>query len=78
MTPSFLSPGRNYNNFSMEDNQDMNDLRNSNSKNIINDYESRIKLLTESNNQIIKEVNEDHEETDLNEEKSESEPSVDN
>ena len=34
--------------------------------------------MREFETEIIKEVNEDHEETDLNEEKSESEPSVDN
>ena len=56
MTPSFLSPDRNYNNNSIEANPDSNDLKISSNKNLINDYESKIKLLKESNIQLTKEI----------------------
>ena len=56
MTPSFLSPDRNYNNNSIEANPDSNDLKNNSNKNLINDYESKIKLLKESNIQLTKEI----------------------
>ena len=58
-TPSFLSPERNSINNSLDEGQDLNDMRNSinNNKNIIHEYESKLKLLKESNNQLIKEIN---------------------
>ena len=58
-TPSFLSPERNSKNNSIDDGLDINDLPHSanNNKNIINEYESKLKLLNESNNQLIKEIN---------------------
>ena len=62
MTPSFLSPERNYKNISFDGGQDSVDLKNSlnnsnSNNNIINEYESKVKLLKESNNQLTKELN---------------------
>ena len=59
MTPSFLSPERNSKHISLDAGGDSNDLGNivNNNKSIINEYESKVKLLKESNNQLIKELN---------------------
>ena len=62
MTPSFLSFDKNSKNVSLDGGENSNDLgqqilNNSNNKNILNEYESKIKLLKESNNQLIKELN---------------------
>ena len=59
MTPSFQSLDRNSKNISLDGGNDSVDLINSLNKNnnIINEYESKVKLLKESNNQLTKELN---------------------
>ena len=54
MTPAFLSFEKNSKKSSMDEGENFNE---NNNKNIINEYESKIKLLKESNNQLIKELN---------------------
>ena len=51
-TPSFLSFEKNSKNLSLDENRDSNDINNNNNINIIKEYESKIKLLKESNNQF--------------------------